>query len=624
MALKRLDEEFELKPGTQLLPYMKRLLPSLEGRFQSIEGAQETVEGTIEDVRAVALKRINEILIPATEDLVEVTTLGFLLGPSSQSMTLAIGLKTMVINEGPQRSSFTPSPYVIIEHSSVVEDYAIARVLSYDNVTGALAVNITAVHGNPGPHSDWMVSSTPGMADSTKTYHDAIAPMHAQVEADTVEVRQARDDVLAAAAALEAAGLDAQAFIRRDGTVPFIALQHGVNPAAGSNDTTIPTTAWSRARMIEYVGVALQRTGGDMTGYLTLHANPINPLHAATKQYVDAALGYGGTMTGNLTINTTNPHLIMRATGAGQYRTIQSQAAGGATRWNLLIGDNGAESGGNAGSDFVLQRFADNATYLGYGLVISRATGAMTTNALSVNGTLNTNNGNVDHANGDLMTYRSGATNTGVIYMNAARNAYHFWDGTNHNFVGGGLSVGAGALSAGHFNCYSLSTQGYGATVWGLTSHGAMTVNAGITATGLRLNGAGSNDIDLWDNDWGSMYIHHNADLIGFLSNARGWVMYATNAGHVWTPQYGWIHDYVNNTASSHAWSAANSKDGIIASKVWNSRMTHAGDYDHSMIGHLVEPINGSVMTGSFNYGGGFRYRYLQFCTTDWWTVGYA
>ena len=25
MALKRLDEEFELKPGTQLLPYMKRL-----------------------------------------------------------------------------------------------------------------------------------------------------------------------------------------------------------------------------------------------------------------------------------------------------------------------------------------------------------------------------------------------------------------------------------------------------------------------------------------------------------------------------------------------------------------------------------------------------------------------
>ena len=26
--------------------------------------------------------------------------------------------------------------------------------------------------------SDWVISSTPGMADSTKLYHDAVAPMH--------------------------------------------------------------------------------------------------------------------------------------------------------------------------------------------------------------------------------------------------------------------------------------------------------------------------------------------------------------------------------------------------------------------------------------------------------------
>lgn len=35
---------------------------------------------------------------------------------------------------------------------------------------------------------------------------------------------------------------------------------------------------------------ALPSTGGAMTGYLTLHADPTDSLHAATKQYVDNAI----------------------------------------------------------------------------------------------------------------------------------------------------------------------------------------------------------------------------------------------------------------------------------------------------------------------------------------------
>ena len=74
MALKRFDEEFELKPGTQLLPYMKRLLPSLEGRFQSLEGTADAYSKVMDDIRASALMRMNEILIPATADIIEVTS----------------------------------------------------------------------------------------------------------------------------------------------------------------------------------------------------------------------------------------------------------------------------------------------------------------------------------------------------------------------------------------------------------------------------------------------------------------------------------------------------------------------------------------------------------------------
>ena len=165
MALKRLDEEFELKPGTQLLPYMKRLLPSLEGRFQELETQQDIVQQLTEEIRAAALMRMNEILIPATEDIIAVTKLGFLLGPSSTLVELKLGPTFFVLDEGPQRTSFTPSPYVICEREANIDDYAIARVDSYNNQNGELVVTITAWHGSPGPHSDWVISSTPGMAE---------------------------------------------------------------------------------------------------------------------------------------------------------------------------------------------------------------------------------------------------------------------------------------------------------------------------------------------------------------------------------------------------------------------------------------------------------------------------
>ena len=249
MALKRLDEEFELKPGTQLLPYMQRLLPSLEGRFQSLEATADAYSVVMEEIRASALMRMNEILIPATEDIIEVTKLGFLLAPSSTPVTLSIGIHYFIVDEGPQRNSFTPSPYVLVEREANIDDYAIARVMDYVQETGDLVLQITAFHGNPGPHSDWVISSTPGMADSTKIYHDAVGPMYETVVTDAAQVAADKIEIMAAIDALEAAGLDVNAFIRRDGTVPFIATQTGVAPAPGANDAKLVTAAWSRARI---------------------------------------------------------------------------------------------------------------------------------------------------------------------------------------------------------------------------------------------------------------------------------------------------------------------------------------------------------------------------------------
>ena len=337
MALKRLDEEFELKPGTQLLPYMKRLLPSLEGRFQDLEETQEFLAGINEEIRAAALLRMNEILIPATKDILEVTKLGFLLAPITGSMTLAMGYMTFTVEEGIQRDTFTPSPYLIIEHSP--DDYAIARTMSYDQALGILEVTITALHGNHGPFSDWVVSSTPGMADSTKLYHDAVGPMYDTVVIDHADVVAKHAEILAVADALEESGVDLFNYIRKDGTTPFEAVQAGVHPNVGSNDSMLATTAWTRARMNEYLMGSMSSSGATMTGPLYLAGAPTQPLMASTKSYVDssitalaaAKLSTTGGQTisggfsfqvfvppaGNLTINPFN----------GNYQSINNAAA---------------------------------------------------------------------------------------------------------------------------------------------------------------------------------------------------------------------------------------------------------------------------------------------------------
>jgi hypothetical protein len=38
--------------------------------------------------------------------------------------------------------------------------------------------------------------------------------------------------------------------------------------------------------------------------------------------------------------------------------------------------------------------------------------------------------------------------------------------------------------------------------------------------------------------------MHQNGGIMGFLNTSGGWDMYANNSGQIWTPNYGWLHDY--------------------------------------------------------------------------------
>ena len=88
----------------------------------------------------------------------------------------------------------------------------------------------------------------------------------------------------------------------------------------------------------------------------------------------------GGTLTGNVTINANNPTFNLRKTASGQSNFIIG-LNGSTTRWAVNVGNGAAESGGNVGSDFEIQRHNDAGTALDKPFIIFRSTGAVTFSA---------------------------------------------------------------------------------------------------------------------------------------------------------------------------------------------------------------------------------------------------
>jgi hypothetical protein len=81
-------------------------------------------------------------------------------------------------------------------------------------------------------------------------------------------------------------------------------------------------------------------------------------------------------MTGNLAISKA---------ASGQNSLIAG-FLGNTSRWTVELGSSAAESGSNAGSDFVISRYSDGGSYLGSPLSINRANGVVSTGPVNVAG----------------------------------------------------------------------------------------------------------------------------------------------------------------------------------------------------------------------------------------------
>jgi len=89
-------------------------------------------------------------------------------------------------------------------------------------------------------------------------------------------------------------------------------------------------------------------------------------------------------ITGDLTINKSDPMLILNKSTTTQVNDIRGYMNGSA-RWIMRLGSGTGEPGSNAGTDFELYNLSDAGTLLGSPLNINRATGNTTLTSLWIN-----------------------------------------------------------------------------------------------------------------------------------------------------------------------------------------------------------------------------------------------
>jgi hypothetical protein len=252
--LKSLDTQFAFAPQTPIYDRLNRLLVVLEARFRGVEATKADYEGAVDKLTTLGLARINETLGPATQKILDLTSLGFLICESESSMLLETGVdKSIIVTAGTSRDLFAPTAFVAVQRKSNFTDWGYAEVQSYNPVNGALALRFLAIYGDPGPHGDWQISDAPGISEATYYWYlQTVAARDAAVVARTAaQVAQAAAED-AAAVASTATGADISILVRRDGTTAFTAAQSGVAPAAAADNNLFPTTSWVWDRLDAY------------------------------------------------------------------------------------------------------------------------------------------------------------------------------------------------------------------------------------------------------------------------------------------------------------------------------------------------------------------------------------
>lgn len=190
-----LAEQAGIGPRSRLdYQSIQRLLALIEARFLPLEGSHSSMDELANDLRGVALSRINDVLVPAIQSVIEMQERGFLIAYSETPGTLGTGnILTLNVGDATERRMFSPSPRAILSRVASEDDFAVVRTISFDKESGDYICQVIWFAGAAGPHADWVIGA---LAGSTVAQQMMLATAE-DVQADIAEKHAAVMDATA-------------------------------------------------------------------------------------------------------------------------------------------------------------------------------------------------------------------------------------------------------------------------------------------------------------------------------------------------------------------------------------------------------------------------------------------
>lgn len=395
------------------------------------------------------------------------------------------------------------------------------------------------------------------------------------------------------------------------GTNPTLAFQ-----SAPGNQNTIAVYRGAGARWALILGNSEPESGGNAGSNFYLQS--FNDAGAFLRNNIQLTRSTGDfTLDGNVQLSKANPVLTLNKTASGQDAYIQATKTG-VTRWILNLGNTIAETGGNAGSDFALQGYADGGGYLGSYFTIERANG-------------------MGHFNGAGLSVGS------AFYVGGQSTLMNTQFGNGAGTLDLRLTAGGGTAE--------------GPRMW-FSRGGA---DKWVMGPAAHILGTASDDFLIYSTAVGNIFrITHTSGLVGLnsLDVSNFTVLHCTANGvgyaggsniEVTSPAAGadaimsfhrpgaFACNFGLGTDNNFYYGGWSFGAGVVyrfyttrdGSFLLNSRLVYAADVIYTYGSGTQEPYGGSVVTGGTGTQGSMdhykRHRYLQMLNTvGWFTIGYA
>lgn len=279
-----------------------RILRAIEARLKPLETQSGSLNAAIEAVRKVGLDRINEVLVPAIQLILDIQSKGFMIAGSSTSATMVVGdVLTFVIDDDGQRALFTPSDFVGLTRKATPDDYAVLRTVAYTVEDGKFIGQVVSFEGDPGPHTDWVLGALAGstmasvmaMSRVLAARDDAVAAASVAVPAATTATTKASVATDAAAAAIAAAAaaatFDPSAYYPKTATYSKSQVDTAIGNEATARAAAVTDEATARANADSALDTALTSAINARVSKLTLQTKNANFNAAAGNAYLITA-----------------------------------------------------------------------------------------------------------------------------------------------------------------------------------------------------------------------------------------------------------------------------------------------------------------------------------------------